>query len=325
MTEPFCDFVGVTVPADEWAGLRVDLSAELDAIGMGVEVDQDRTVLWRSSDAFGTVKASRVGAVWAIGCSGTVCAGLRAAGRFMAYLAAIGARPHRVTRLDAAVDYQVDAAPIVAALAQAGRRGELSLTRKGIAPSAVESYTGLRADGVETGTVYCGSKSSDVRMVVYDKQHERARRKLPDVGPRVRYELRLRGGTGVTLRDCAEPHGAFWHYAAPDFLPAPPNAVPWVAGGTGYALERVAPLGPAERLKRRVDCSAELASLIALAGECGPYGAELLLSMVRGRLGVRAQPAETAVCANSPVDPAAIAAALLSSIANPPPRPLTAL
>lgn len=85
MSEPFCDFVGVTVPAEHWDALRVDMSAELDAIGMHVELDQERAVLWRSSDARGTVNAKRVGMVWAIGCSGSVCAGLRLAGRFEAY------------------------------------------------------------------------------------------------------------------------------------------------------------------------------------------------------------------------------------------------
>ena len=317
MSEPFCDFVGVTVPAAEWEGLRVDLSAELDAIGMGAEVDQERAVLWRSADGFGTVKASRVGAVWAIGCSGTVCAGLRAAGRFMAYLSAIGARPHRVTRLDASVDYQVDAAPLVASIAQAGRRGELSLTRKRIPANAVESYTGLRADGAETGTVYCGTKLADVRMVVYDKQHERARRRLPDSGPLVRYELRLRGGTGVTLRDCAEPAGVFWHYAAPDFLPAPVEAPAWVAGGTGYELARVEPLTPAQRLKQRVDTSVELAALLALAGECGPYGVEFLVSQIRQRAGVRAQPADNALGDASAIGATSVAAGCLASLESP--------
>ncbi len=294
--EPFCDFVSVTVPVDEWAGLRVDISAELDAIGMSVEVNEERAVLWRSPNARGTVNAKRVGMVWAIGCSGAVCAGLRLAGRFNAYLSAIGQRPHRVTRIDASVDFAVDAAPIVAAVAAAGQKGKLSLTRKRIRPSDVETHIGVRADGVLSGTVYLGAKNADVRMMVYDKQHERMQKwKLPDVGPLTRYELTLRAGTGVTLRDAAEPAGVFWHYASPDFLPAPSDAPAWVSGGTGFYLDPHVPLLPAQRLKRRVESSRDLAALVVLAHECGPFGMSLLCQWVRDMGGVQGlAPAETA-------------------------------
>ena len=282
MSEPFCDFVGVTVPAEHWDALRVDMSAELDAIGMHVELDQERAVLWRSSDARGTVNAKRVGMVWAIGCSGSVCAGLRLAGRFEAYLATIGTRPHRVTRVDASVDLPIDAAPVVAAVAAAGRRGELSLTRKAIQPSQIETHIGTRADGAESGTVYCGSKQADVRMVVYDKQHERMHRwKLPDTGRLTRYELRVRGGVGLSLRDAARPAPLFWHYASPCFLPAPSDAPEWHSGGMGFELPRHEPPSAALRLRRRVQASADVASLLALADEVGPYGFQFLVTELR--------------------------------------------
>jgi hypothetical protein len=282
MSEPFCDFVGVTVPHNCWADLRSDIAAEFDSIGMHVELDQERAVLWRSADARGTVNAKRVGQVWAIGVSGSVCAGLRLAGRFNAYLASIGTRPHRVTRLDASVDLPVDAAPIVAAVAAAGRRGELSLTRKRIKPSQVETHIGTRADGAESGTVYCGSKAADVRMVVYDKQHERMHRwKLPDCGPLTRYELRVRGGVGVSLRDAAEPAALFWHFVAPDFLPSPSGALGWSPTGEGFHLDKPPAVPPGERLRRRVQDSVEVAALLRLAVEAGPHGFSLLVSEMR--------------------------------------------
>ncbi len=304
MSEPFCDFLGVTVPSEHWADLRHDIEAELDSIGMSVELDQDRAVLWRSSDARGTVNAKRVGMVWAIGCSGSVCAGLRLAGRFNAYLAAIGTRPHRVTRLDASVDVPVDASPVVAAIAAAGRRGELSLTRKKIQPPQIETHMGTRADGAESGTVYCGSKQADVRMVVYDKQHERMHRwKLPDCGPLTRYELRLRGGTGVTLRDAAEPAAVFWHFAAPDFLQGPQlldSIAAWSPGGTGFDLAKFEPFPPGQRLRRRVRDSADIVALLKLAELAGPFGFDLLVAEMRklipASVGVQGPaPAETAL------------------------------
>jgi hypothetical protein len=263
---------------------------------MSVELDEPRSVLWRGTGG-GTVKASRVGKVWSVGCSGTVCAALRAAHRFNAYLSAIGTRPHRVTRLDATVDLKVDAAPVVAEFTRAGRAGELSLTRKKIKPADVLAYTGTRFDGAVTGTVYLGTRRADVRMVVYDKQHERISRKLIDVGPLTRYELRLKAGTGVTLRDASQPAGVFWHYAAPEFLPAPPDAPEWVAGGTGYDLPPSVPLLASQRLLRKLEGSPEVAALLALAHECGPYGVELLISHLRGRAvgGGSALPALTAL------------------------------
>ena len=232
--EPFADFIGVTVPFGEWADLRADLVPELEGIGMSVERDEPRLKLWRAGDdARGTVQERVMGQVVAIGISGTVCAGLRVAARMRAVLSAVAARPHRVTRLDASLDLKLDAAPVIAAITAKGRRGELSLTRKRIAPTAVETHLGLRVDGVETGTVYCGSKSADARMVVYDKRHERICRKLPDAGDQVRFECRLRSGVGITLRDCDQPGPVFWHHAAPDFLDCPPGTLPWSPAAEG--------------------------------------------------------------------------------------------
>lgn len=287
--DPFCDFIGVTVPAEVWDALRDDVEAELESLGMGVEVDDDRSVLWRDSEGgSGTVKASKVGKVWALGTSGAVCAGLRAAGRFHDYLAAIGAHPHRVTRLDATLDVQVDAAPVVAEVTRAGRAGELSLTRKAVKPADVLAFSGVRADGAVSGTVYVGSKRADVRLVVYDKQHERASRKLPDSGPLTRYELRLRAGAGVTLRDAAAPASVFWHFLCGvglESLPSVDRAPEWSAEGTGFVLERTAPPLPAQRLKRRCETSADLRALVALAESCGPYGVELLVGHIRAMAG----------------------------------------
>lgn len=283
--DPFCDFLGVTVPAEVWESLRPEVGVELDALGMHVEVDQEKSVLWRVPGQTGTVRADRRGKVWSMGASGAVCAGLRAAGRFNAFLSAIGSRPHRVTRLDASLDVRSDAAPVVAEVTRAGRAGELTLTRKAITPGDVTTITGVRADGAVSGTVYVGSRRADVRMVVYDKEHERAARKLPACGPLTRYELRLRSRTGVSLRDAALPAAVFWHYASPDFVTAPPGVPEWDPATTGFEIQRSQPMLPAARLVHRVASSPEIRALIALAAECGPYGVELLCSRIRALAG----------------------------------------
>ncbi len=297
---PFADFVGVTVPSEHWLDLQSEVVVELESLGMSLETSDERGSLWRSVDGRGTVKAKRYQQVWALGVSGSVCSGLRAANRFGSFLAAVAARPHRVTRLDASVDVQEDAAPVVARFIASGRRGDLSLTRKRIPPSSVDSYLGLRCDGVESGTVYLGPKHADVRMVVYDKRHERICRKLPDIGNLTRYELKLKSGVGISLRDCALPGPVFWHFAAPDFLPRPPGVADWVAAGEGFELQRLEPFTPFQRMRMLVDSSLDMGRLLTLADQVGPYGFRSLVAMIEKRAGVQGlAPAGTAPLASS--------------------------
>jgi len=284
--EPFADWIGVTVPHGEWSDLHAELLPELEGVGMSLEVDTEKLKLWRAGgDGWGTVREERIGQVWAIGISGTVCAGLRVAKRMQAVLAAVGARPHRVTRLDATLDLPIDAAPVVAAVTAAGRRGELALTRKRIDPRTIETHMSLRSDGVESGTVYCGGKTAAARMVVYDKRHERMSRKLPDTGDLTRFECRLRGNLGITLRDCSEPASVFWHHVAPDFLPRPDGVADWVPGAQGFVLDKLDPPTPFQRMLSLVDQSPDVRRLLALADQVGPYGLRLLLSRLEALAG----------------------------------------
>lgn len=276
--ESFADFIGLTVPAEVWPELASELRPEFEGLGMSLERDEERVKLWRSAgDGWGTVKQEARGKVWAVGISGTVCAGLRAAGRLVSVLAMVGARPHRTTRLDAALDVREDAAPVVARLTAAGRRGELVFTRKRIAPATVETYLGLRVDGVESGTVYLGGRSAEARMVVYDKRHERLSRKLPDAGNLMRYELRLRSGLGISLRDCIEPGPVFWHHVAPDFLPAPVGVAAWTPAGEGFALERLPFPSPAVRMLALLERSPDVRQLLTLADQVGLFGLRMLV------------------------------------------------
>ena len=291
--EPFADWIGLTVPKGEWLDLRDELVPELECLGMSRELEFDsrskpgKVDLWRAAggDGRGTVRAELKGQVWAIGISGTVCAGLRVAKRMHSVLAAVGARPHRVTRLDATLDLPIDAAPVVAAIAAAGRRGELALTRKRIDPRTIETHMSLRSDGVESGTVYCGGKTAAARMVVYDKRHERASRKLPDTGDRTRYECRLRGDLGISLRDCSDPGPVFWHHVAPDFLPRPDGVAAWVPGGEGFVLDKLDPPTPFQRMLSLVDQSPDVRRLLVLADQVGPYGLRVLLSRLEALAG----------------------------------------
>lgn len=284
--EPFADWIGVTVPHGEFDYLHEELAPEFEGMGMSLEVNTEKLKLWRvGGDGYGTIREERIGQVWAIGLSGTVCAGLRVAQRMQAVLAAVWSRPHRVTRLDASLDLPVDAAPVVARVTAAGRRGELALTRKRIEPRTVETHLSLRCDGVESGTVYCGSKTAEARMVVYDKRHERICRKLPDIGNLTRFECRLRGGLGITLRDCMEPMAVFWHHVAPDFLDLPDGVPAWVSGDNGFVLDKLQPPTPFQRMLSLLDQSSDVKRLLTLSDQMGPYGLRILISRLEGMAG----------------------------------------
>ena len=277
---PFCDALTVTFPDDYWHQVRQAILPELDAIGMGVEVDVQRLVLWRAPGGAGVVRAEVVNAVRVLSISGAVCGGLRGAGRWGAMLAAIGQFPHRVTRLDATLDVAADAPPILSAVAALARAGGLSMTRKAVRPRDVTSLLSLRDDGELSGTLYVGSRRAGVRLCLYDKRKERMDNGLLDVGPLTRYELRVGSSAGVSLRDAFSPVGLFWHFLPGEVLPCPAGVAPWAPTEGGYDLDRPEPLTPAERLYRRVQDSAELAALVKLASEF-PGGLDYLAAQVR--------------------------------------------
>lgn len=284
MAEPsvFCDFVQVTVPAEGWADLREAVQPVFDSAGLALAHEAAKgDALWRDRDS-GTVKATRRGQVVALGASGAVLAGMRMLGLLHRYLAELGARHHRVTRLDLSMDVPEDTAPVIARLRDQAVTGEgVRLSRKRVLPQHVTRFVSRRPDGEDTGTIYLGSHQADVRLCVYDKRVERLARDMPDCGPLTRYELRLRGGTGITLRDAADPGPAFWHYIAPDVLPRREGVAEWDPQGSGYVLGPVDLPLPAERLRRRVQASAELRALVTLADQCGPYGFAMLVSEMR--------------------------------------------
>lgn len=288
---PFCDALTVSMPVEAWADVRRALVAEIDAIGLAVEVDQDRRTLWRALDGAGIVRSEVVAGVRTVYASGGVCGALRASGRWSAYLGVLGSAPHRVTRLDATVDVHNDAPPVLDAVAQLARAGGVSFTRKAVRPRDVTSLLALRFDGMLSGTLYVGARRASVRLCLYDKRKERVDRGLPDVGPLTRYELRLTSETGVTLRDAYDPASVFWHYLPGTLLSPPPGVVPWAAGALGYDVDRPPPLSAAERLHRRLQDSAEFAALVRLASEF-PGGLDYLCAHARKAGARHASPVE---------------------------------
>lgn len=280
MTEVHCDYVQATFAADDWAAVREAIEPALDVGGCHLELDEPGRVLWRAGD--GTVKATRYGPVVAVGASGAVLASLRAVRAFAGYLAALGSVPHKVTRVDAALDVVEDTPDVLDRIRAAAlsTRG-ISLTRKRVAPRHVTRFVTTREDGRDTGTCYVGSRDADVRAAVYDKRRERIDKGLPDVGPLTRYEVRVK--CGATLRDAAEPAAMFWHFMAPGILPAPRGQERWISRGDGYQVDWPDKPLPAARLARRVEESPDVVALLRLSEEVGPRGFDFLVSLLRSR------------------------------------------
>ena len=95
MNEVFCDYLGVTVPL-EHADLLDRVRPFLDLAGFAVEWDSDAKLVLRSTRGGTVIWQKRYG-VWCLSASGTACSALRACGHWMAFLAEIGATPHRLS------------------------------------------------------------------------------------------------------------------------------------------------------------------------------------------------------------------------------------
>lgn len=272
----FCDFLTVTCPADEWAELRPALEAVLDEVSC--ESPREGVYICPSG---GWVKVGRrSGVVW-IQATGGVLQALREAGAYMAYLKAIAGHSHRVTRLDASINLAVEGQKEIPRLYLVGIEGKAKLSRKAVRPSSVSAIiTPSLFDGQNTGTVYFGRCTAEVRLTAYDKREHVRQKTGEDIGPLMRYEVKVSDKMGASLRDASEPTAMFWHFASPSVLEAPAGVPEWEPfRDGGFELNRP-PMLPYARLKRRVESSRELARLVELADECGPKGRDLLCNLL---------------------------------------------
>lgn len=270
-----CDWLDVTFsPADtpERAVLEV-----LQAAGAECLCNDDTGSTWRVGD--GMFKLQTRSNVHRYSASGSVLEKLRLENLFMDYLSALSEAPHTVTRLDAAHDVLADTPPIIAKLRKRYPR-ECHLSHK---PLKTTSILEARADGKETGTWYIGHRSKGrITAKVYDKQNEMLVKRGVEIPPMTRYELTFKKDLGCTLRDAAEPERLFWQYASPALLKRPQNVPAWEkgwAGGWNYTRPEVALGG---LLKSRIESSAELRAILALAdrADCMEWCTQLLVKLV---------------------------------------------
>lgn len=232
---------------------------------------------------YGCLDVSTKFRAYRVSASGSFLAALRSRGLFNEYLTILASSPYRVTRLDAALDRQVDAATVLADLDLHYPR-EVSLSR--LRPLRTTMITTRRDDGLRSGTWYAGHRSrARVTARVYDKTLEIIERSGVSIGHNfTRYELTFREGT-ANLNDAYAPSGIFWAHVGA-LLSLPADVPAWdVSDVPAWVSERSEVL-PYEALLRRVSNSTELDALLQLADRLGAEGRNTLMHMLAKKIGV---------------------------------------
>lgn len=274
-----CDYLSVTYSFDSHPAHR----AQMFLASIGAEVAGEG--LYRLGDG-GTVTVGVKYGTMRISASGAALAAMRTDGVFMDYLSLLSEHPHRVTLLDAALDQERDAPPVLKALQRRYKGRKVHLGRKGMEWTVLMSER--PSDGAMTGTFYVGRKTSArVTAKVYDKQEEARVRHAKIIAPRLRYEVSVKKDYGATLRDAAEPERLFWHVASPALLQRPEGVEDWSPDWSqGWSAGPRPELLPAEVLSRRLSNSPELGLLASIADDMGPEGRVWLVRQLANHLGV---------------------------------------
>lgn len=273
-TQVFCDWLDVTTPPDREHSLRSALGPIICASG-GSKLHDDLYDL-----GGGKVKIGIMRRVFRVSVSGACVRVLQTQGLWETFLSELSDGPHRVTRLDAAMDIDHDGADSIELLEAAYPRGEVRLSQR---PLRISELLSTRSDGRKTGTWYAGHRSAaEITCRVYDKAQQLFDTQGLVVPSRTRAELTVR--KGCTLRDACQPERVFWHYMAPAILERPSDVPEWSSGwAEGWTMEKVEVLF-ADRLKRSIERSPDLAAIIQLADACGPEGRRMALRLIGDRI-----------------------------------------
>lgn len=282
----FCDWLDVTyapgdLPLFDLNVFLLDAGFVVDCCDAGAGKR-----IYKPLEGFGALVVQRSTRFGRVSASGSVLELLRASGRFLEYLSLLGDRPHKVTRLDAALDLDCNGGAFVRSMHER-YPSTVALGRKALATTVM-----LQAghDGRQTGTWYAGHRSAArVSARVYDKAWEIYCRTGAVVDQRARVEITFRKDFGATLRDAAEPTALFWGAASPAILEAPEVVPMRLETETGWDAVPRPVLEPAAVLARRIECSPELEALADIADSLGPQGRVHMARLLLRRLGVSAK------------------------------------
>lgn len=283
------DYLNVTVPEDHSQPVESSLLGVVSAVGATAAYEG----LYRLLEG-GTFKAASKRGFRLYSASGGFLAALRGYGLMNSYLSSFVGYPHNVSMLHIAHDVPGDSPrELRRVLRQARSSSGVRLTRKKLSPSKqVKSIMSLDDKGRETGTVYLGTRKSEVWAKVYDKRHERLQNAGVETPATTRYELSVSGKAGASLRDVDSPEAMFWHFMS-EVLDRPEGVADWCPAGEGFSLPSTVSLLPAEALRRQLEDSAALQQWFDLVDRIGPEGYRFFLRLVHERF---------AAHSNQPVD-----------------------
>lgn len=276
-----CDFLDVTFAPDDCPYPELNLLL----LGAGFEVSRDdggAKCYLPPDGTRGLVKVIHASRFAKVSISGGACAALRKARLFEQVLWILHSSPHKVTRLDAALDLPIDAADVISALVARYPDGRVNLGRKAL---PVTRLVSTRADGRDSGTYYVGHRTA-ARFTarVYDKSLEAWEKRGEAIPVTTRFEVTARKDSGATLRDAGLPESIFWHIAAPALLKRPEGIPVWSPNLDAAWSAPVRVFDPAETLRRRIEGSAELDALLAVADAMGGSGRSYLLHLLSQRV-----------------------------------------
>lgn len=297
----FCDWLDVTfspsdAPYPELNRLLLDAGFDVES------TDRSMFVYSHESAVQGKLVMGSTRGTFRVSASGAICAALRSMALWNDYLSILASSPHKVTRLDAALDLAIDGADLVQLMRDRYPSGEVNLRRKAVRTSVILE---VRPDGRESGSWYAGRRSrARFTARVYDKALEALSKRGWLMPPTSRIEVTAAGSdAGATLRDAAQPHALFWHVAAPAIVTAPEDAPVWTPNTDCHWVTPTRTFDPAMILRRRVESLAILDALAIIADELGPEGRHYLQHLVTARIDAATPPPDT-----SPSIPATSAA-----------------
>jgi len=274
-TDVFCDYLSVTYSPDD--SPYEDALSHFESLGYLVD-SMDEKVTLMLHERGGLIRFETAPHFHKLTLPGQPLGFLRSVCEFDSTLSLLGSRPHKVTRLDAALDSSRDTPAVFKWFDRKFPDGYANLTRK---KAKIEKLLSVRdSDGSFTGTYYFGSRGGAAKTFarVYDKQQETLQRRGKEIPPTTRYEIVVK--EGASLRDAALPTSLFWHYAAPALLRRPAGISDWVKSNSySWTYERPESL-PVEVLKRLIERSGQLQRMEQLADSIGPEGRKYLSGLL---------------------------------------------
>lgn len=280
MSAIFCDYLDVTFAPDDCP--YPEMNQFLLGNDFKVTRDTGGSVMYVPPTGRGAVLITHKSRYARISASGGIAAYLRQCHIWEDYLFILSTSPHKVTRIDAALDLPTCGAAALAVFQKKYPAGNLILTRKSL---KIDYITAVRPDGLYTGTMSVGyGTAARFKAKVYDKAWEALCKRGESLPPTTRFEVIACKDSGATLRDAALPEALFWHIASPALLQRPPEAPEWVPNMTCNYTSPKRSFDPAETLRRRVEHSAELEAFALLADSMGGAGREYLLHLLQKRI-----------------------------------------